>query len=819
MRRSLGLAGGMLLVTGVAHAADQPPPTGPHPRLFLSQEVIDAASANAAVDGTAAQALVERCQETIDHPEYYMDRGGADGDNWPGAAVACAFAWQVTGQQEFLDSAVQYWNVALNDDQTLGDGLGCVVGADAETATTTVRHDTGYPIRWYGPYLALTYDWLHDAPGVDAALLEHTRFCFKAWIDYYTAEGYLRDVPGANYGAGYVAAKTLIAVAEAGEDGATSDAYWNEVVDDVFTTMLIGEGLAGSEDPVGSPAGVLVGGDWAEGWQYGPLSVLEYAFSARALIEHGVPLPEMETWAVELLNNQIYARTPARDGVFSHGDLESDVIYPALSGRVLRAVYGGTTNREVQGAVRMFSAQLELDGGNHPLEAIAEVIGGQAPLVDFNFVERPRSHLTRGTRTLYARSSWGDDAFWSVFMSSPHIVPDHDHVDAGNFVLSRASDHLIVDPSAYGSRSTLPSNAPTVNADTVQGEYKPSQTPWSEAELLWARASQSGVVAARADHANAYNFADTPSDIPFALRDWVFLPEGEVVVLDRVRSNNEAETTILNFHTPSELTLNGELSTATVGASDLAIHTVVLSGGTPTVHAVEVHEDCYDGTCTGGRFATFAYTVEIPGPNALGLHVLDALGSGEDPAVVTSLEGTEVVGAAVYRSMTQNYVVASSARDGAAGDTLSYGVPGTGAARHIVFDAPEDADGNSDVSAAADNGQCVITISAGPTLTGRPLIFQVSGADDGCEVTEDLDVPTSEPPVGGGMLPGTGGSTGAGGSNPGTGGSANPSGGTNGAASSSGESGGCGCIVAPRSNGSQALIGALLSLILLRRRR
>src|ERR1043165_3994402 len=163
-----------------------------------------------------------------------------------------------------------------------GDGAGCVVGASNDAATKTVRHDTGYPMRWYAPFLALTYDWLHDAPGVDAGLLSHTRFCFKAWVDYYTSDGYMHDVPGANYGAGYVAGKTLIAVAEAGEDGATSDGYWTAAVDEVFGKMLVGKGLAGSKGAVGSPAGVMVGGGWAEGWQYGPLSGPESALAARA---------------------------------------------------------------------------------------------------------------------------------------------------------------------------------------------------------------------------------------------------------------------------------------------------------------------------------------------------------------------------------------------------------------------------------------------------------------------------------------------------------------------------------------------------------
>jgi hypothetical protein len=821
-----------------AHAQAVPAPSGPHPRLFLSGEILTGASANAQIEGTAAYSLVQRCQETIDNPEYYMERGGADGDNWPGAAVACAFAWQVTQQQEYLDSAIQYWNIALNDDQTIGDGLGCVVGADAETATTTVRHDTGYPIRWYGPYMALVYDWLHDAPGVDAALLEHSRYCFKAWIDYYTEEGYLHDVAGSNYGAGYVAAKTLIAVAEAGEDGATSDAYWTGAIDDVFGALLVGEGLAGSIDPVGSPAGVLVGGDWIEGWQYGPLSVLEYAFSARALIENGVPLPEMETWAGEIVLNQIYALTPARDGVYSHGDLESDVIHPAPSGRVLRAVYGGTRNEEALGYARFLADSLDLGGGNHPLEAIAEVLGAAATPVDFNAQERPLFRLTRGTRTVYARSSWETDAFWAVFSSAPHLVPDHDHVDAGNFVLSRGADHLIVDAAGYGSRSTLPSNAPTVKADTVQGEYKPSQTAWSEAELLWARGSESGVVAARGDYAKAFNFADTASDIPYALRDWVFLPEGEVVILDRVRSNNETETTLLNFHTPTELTADGAVASATVGSSTVAIHTVALSSGTPSVHAVEVNEDCYDGSCVGGRFATHAYSVEIAGPNALGIHVLDALASDETPADVASIndpgydpdgDNAGVLGAAVFRSSKQNYVVASSAQDGAAGDTLSYSVPGTNAARHVVFDAPEDAAGKSDVTATAVADRCAISITAGSTFTGQPLMFQVSSAADGCAVTEDLQVAPTDAPAGSSTVepPAIGGASNGGstGSNGGAGPTAAGSGAPNGSASApaAGDEAGCGCRVMGCNrlpNHPLAMIGFVIGLCcsLLKRR-
>jgi hypothetical protein len=754
-----------------ARAASSPP-NSPHPRLFLTAARVSVAAADATKAGSAASALVARCQETIDHPEYYEDRGGADGDNWPGAAIACAFAWKVTGEQRYLDSAISYWNTSLNDDQTRGDGQGCVEGASPDAAKLTVTHDTGYPMRWYGPYLAMAYDWLHDAPGVDAALLTHSRFCFKAWVDYYDASGYLHDVPGANYGAGYVAGKTLIAIAEAGEDGATSDAMWQSVVDDMFGKMLVGRGLAGSSTPVGTPAGPLVGGDWSEGWQYGPLSVLEYALAARALSENGAPQPEMDQWASDVGQNYIYAQSPARDAFYSDGDLESDTVYPKPRGRILRTVLGGTTNGEALGFARFMLDTQQPEGGDHPFEAVADAIGAGVTATNFDTAGKPVWYLARGTRRVYARSSFTDkNAPWSVFTSGGNLVPDHDHFDAGNFVLSRGSDYLVVDPSGYGARTTLASNAPTVAASTVTGDYSPSQTPWSDAELLWARGVASGVCAARGDYAKAFNFTDIPSDIPFARREWVFLPEGEVALIDRVRANDASEGTMLNFHTQGPLTLTGDVATASTGSSDLAIHRVALSGGVPEVHSVPAVKDCYTGSCTGGRFDSYAYSVTIPGPKALAVHVLDALPKGAHPATVGSLndapydnggDNAAVLGAAILRDSQQSYVVASSAQDGNAGSTLKYGVPGGSSARHVVFDAPEDTSGKSDVTTAVSGGRCSVTITPGAGYAGRPLMFRTSSAAEGCRVT--VEAQSSTPPAGSGGS-GAGGADNAGGGN------------------------------------------------------
>jgi hypothetical protein len=66
-----------------------------------------ARAANAKTKGTAAVALVSRCQEAIDSPKSYSTRGGSDGDGWPGAAMSCAFAYSITNNASYLTQALK----------------------------------------------------------------------------------------------------------------------------------------------------------------------------------------------------------------------------------------------------------------------------------------------------------------------------------------------------------------------------------------------------------------------------------------------------------------------------------------------------------------------------------------------------------------------------------------------------------------------------------------------------------------------------------------------------------------------------------------
>ena len=544
MRAVAGVIAAWLGLATTAAVAAPPAPRGPHPRIFLTPPTLAALKARARRSDPRVMSAIELCRHAALEPHDFAS-SGYQGDAWSFAASSCGLAWRLTGDWSFAKAGVRLWRALMEDVETVGDKKACVPGRPPQTWQASVWRDTGYAIRFVAPHAALAYDWLYDAPGVDDALRRESHDCFISWIDWYTKTGYLNSQPGANYHAGFVFGKALVAVALAGDDP-RADRLWSEVVDDLFGAQIVGQGLAGGKGtPRAERPGPLVGGDWPEGWQYGPLSVTEYALGARALEEHGVKLPAVDHWASEVALRALYATTPAGDELYPGGDNDATTFFLPNAGAGLLATIAGPGSAEAAGwaaAVLRRFPKLWTTPVFGPLAAAR----GLAPH-DFLESSRPLWYLAPGTSNMYVRSAWNPGAFWAVFTSSRRLVADHQHPDATNFVFMRGHDPLIVDPSPYGCRSSLTANAVTCDSAVVGGDYKPSQTPWSNAVLSFARATRSGVAAARGDFHTAFGIGDVPSDIPFALRDWVFLPEGEIVTIDCVDTGASTRKTYLRF--------------------------------------------------------------------------------------------------------------------------------------------------------------------------------------------------------------------------------------------------------------------------------
>lgn len=715
------------LLTLAAHAA----PSGAHPRLFLDAATKQGLAAQVGVSDSPVERGAARCAAARQNPSEYSD-GGWQGFEFVTTLSGCLASWEASGSSDDLATAFKYFNVLLDDYQQVGDGAG---GDDV------VSHDSGYAMRTFAPYSALAYDWLHDAPGMTDALRSHALERFGAWMSWYEGNGYLPDLAGANYEAGYAFASTLIAIAEAGEAGAAGDAHWATVTDTIWGKDMK-SGLAAG--------GVLEGGDWAEGWQYGPLSVLEHALSMRALADNGVNVPGASAWTDSLVLRFANDLTPVTHQVFAAGDSDNTSPNRDPDNGPLLAAVAGLGSEQAKSWARKLNAELGLKNDNALFDALAAArTGASSALPD----ELPTNHLATGTGNWYLRGNHTPATVWGVFQCTHRLVADHEHNDAGNFVLTRGGDDVVVDPSPYGTVSTLSSNAPAVDTNSLPEGYSPSQGFWGKATKLdWARQSSSGVAAARCDYADQFRRDDVPSDVAHALRDYVLVPDGdsgEVVLIDRVVTGDASRGLHLRVRTPASLALASKRASATLGDSSLAVEEIYASSGTPSVRSMPQGTECEssDHGCDLSRIAAGSeYRIDVAGPNATAVHVVAARAANASAGAHTALSGDGFRGVVIPRaSSSWVSVIANTTPDGSTGSSFAYTAPA--GALHVVVDAPVDANGKSDVTATRDGSNCNVTVTphggSGDGFDGAPLIVAL---DSNCGASDDGTQGTAPPP-------------------------------------------------------------------------
>lgn len=758
-----------MLLAVARPAAAQQEPSGDHPRLWWDAQTVDGLRARASDSQSAVGRAIGRCEDARANPGAYAD-GGWQGLDFSQILGDCLIAWAATESTDHADTAMVYFQVLLDDYQTVGDGAG---GDDV------VTHDAGYAMRSFAPYAAWAYDWLHDYPAMTEELRARARGRFKAWCDWYRESGYHPRDPGANYHAGFVFGATLIAIAQGSEGGADSAELWAFVRDAMW-----GEDMAGAL----AAGGVLVGGDWPEGWQYAPLSVAEYALAGRAMVDHGVEVPGLSEWTASLVTRHVYALTPENDGMFIGGDSSPEDVYRQPSALTLSAAVAGAAPETAREWARaeLAARELEHDGEFWYFHALAEARAGAA--TEFPRGQTATFHVAAGTQTLYARTRWDTQAVWTAVQCLGNYY-DHQFPNAGNFVLTRGGDHLIADPSPYGSLSTLTGNAPTVVSPNLPDNYQPSQGPWAErVGFDWATQTASGVIAARCDYHDTYRFQLEPTDVPYAVRDLVVLPYDDgisaaAIVVDRARTGDAGRPMHLRFRSPLSLSQAGDVVSGSGTGSLLRMTAVGRSGGTAAVRAMPVGE-CWDaarGQCEAARFAGDEYRLELADAAPFAVHVIDAAGANAQLDAAELVEGEGFTTLALQRGDRRFAVVWAPPGAG----QLVYRAPHAYGSTHVVLDAPVGDMGRVDVSAARTGDDCEVTVTpragADGGFSGTPLVMAV---DEDCSVLEDQEQDPFDPPP-----PGADGDT----------------------------SGGCGCRASSPGGAATALL--IISLVALVRRR
>lgn len=637
------------------------------------------------------------------------------GAEWGKMLQACLVAWAATDKPIYAQAAMKFFKALLDDLDAIGDGAG---------GDKSGSRDMGYPIRNLGPYTALAYDWLHDLPEMTPALRQKARERWAAWLGFFAEKGYHPRDPGSNYHAGYLIAATMIAIAQGGEAAEEKGpALWKRVADELW-----GKDMAAAL----KPGGALEGGDWIEGWQYAPLAVAEYSLAARIAKRHGIPVDGITEWLGALLRRHVHALTPS-DRVWAGGDYDDNQnIHAAPSVLTLVAIALGDAAPQDKKWARGELVRLQVSDRDWLLyDALAAV--GDAPALPPR-AQWPTWYHAAATATLYARSSWDADAIWFVAGCAKTDNLDHRGPNAGNFALARGANDLVVDPSPYGSLSTLTSNAPTVLSKHLPANYQPSQGAWgSDVGWAWATKTTSGVVAARCDYSDAYRFQQRPSDVEDAVRDFVLVPtrdgkDATLVVVDRAKTGEAARKMYLRFRVPGELAIDKTgKGTVAVGDSKLTI-----TGSANATRGSTSLKDCFkDGTergkCDAARVPVTDYRVEIDGPSPRAVHVLEATAKAGN-AAHKAIDGDGWQG--VHIQGTHPAVVVWPKE---ASKALTYRAPRAAGMTHVVLDAPALA-GKATVVAKADGDACAVTVTPGGVTAAAPVLVTL---DDKCAIAAD----------------------------------------------------------------------------------
>jgi hypothetical protein len=709
----------VLLATRVTWAAP-PEPSGPHPRIVLDAKLRAEWKASLDKGRGPLVGAVTLCDD--DRNNHDHDGSGYKGSEWAKMLQACLVAWAATDKPEYAAASIKYFTALLDDLEKIGDGKG------GDNATS---NDSGYPIRNLAPYTAVAYDWLHDAPGMTPQLRARARQRWAAWLGWFKDKGYHPRDPGSNYHAGYLLAATLIAVAQGGEAAEErGPALWKRVADEMW-----GKDMAAAL----SSGGVLDGGDWNEGWQYGPLSVAEYALAARVGKANGLPIAGIAPWLSSVLRRHIYALTPT-DRLWAGGDLEDEHAYMAPQVLVLAAIAIGDAGPDDKKWAKGELSRLKLTDKDWLLYDALATVGDPPARVPRE--AWPTWYQATATATVFSRTAWDDHAIWFVAACAQTAGLDHRGPNAGNFVLSRGDADLIVDPSPYGSLSTLTGNAPTVVSRHLPPNYIPSQGAWSQDNAwVWATKTRGGVVAARCNYADSYRFQDRKADIDEALRDFVLLPspdghDASLVVLDRAATGDAAGKMYLRFRVPAELAIDAAgTGTATIKDARLAI-----TGGRGATVGKTALKDCFQpgtprGNCDAARFPVTDYRVELPGPTPRALHVIDATAAGA-AAKHAPIAGDGWSGVQLESPRAAVVVWPTKANS-----TFTYRAPKAkpGAPiTHVVLDAPATS-GKASVTAKPDGDACAVTVAPGGALSATPVIVTL---DEACAVTADPEAPS-----------------------------------------------------------------------------
>lgn len=505
----------MVFITSVASAAT-------HPRVLINSTIKTQLEAKAAANTTEWQALKAWCDT-----ELGANNGaGYQGEEWYKAVTNYGMCFQATGDQDYGNEGVIYLKALLRDKNNIGDGLG---------GATAIQTDSGWVARTFGSGVAIGRDWLDGATDLTGAIITECGNRLDDWITWYGTSGYGRSTPEDNYHAGYFA--MVMFAGYSLEDDATDAATWRTQAETMWDDNIV---------PLLN--GGLDGGDWAEGWNYGPWAVREYLqYPQLIYTATGSTAKWSDTnYNTDLLYGMIHMLHPSRGYVSDDGSWSGSYKGNPNPTNATYLIAAGNLSAEQKSLAKWYATNLAWNPyPPHKWEAFLWADSTVSAVTPTASNMNGLSLLMAGTGRVLARSAdWSnvDATFvdFSANTSPPNDIAEGE-MNAGEFKISSRGELLIVDSDTWEYTSNFG------NVMLVEGShtYEPNQEWWRIVETSNYDDGGDYVYAKVTGLETAYdgNNGSSPSLSSYR-REMLFLRPDITIIVDTVVPTSQATNTI-----------------------------------------------------------------------------------------------------------------------------------------------------------------------------------------------------------------------------------------------------------------------------------
>ncbi len=677
---------------------ENPPGPWPHPRVMLSPQRLDKLKSVAKDDNPAFVRLREGCDAAVKE----KIESGYEAEDWGHAAADLALCALLTGKEAYAKASVQYALALVDDKEKVGDKKG---------GDGIVKHNDGYSIRNRGVFPALVYDWLHENPALTADAKKKIVARVYTFLKWYRKDGYRNGDAVGNHYMGHFATAAVAGPAFAGDDPKGAELrgiarkMWKEEVVPAFTKKM-------------------VGGDFAEGWQYARTIAPSIAFhvDSESRAPGGNPrIADELPWLRETIAFQAHALHPDGGTMYDNADWNHKPARPSPG--PFQALSLALPDQESQ--KRALSLARLTRKPDDPLWHWLETLADDPSRPEDDPRKGTPSHFAKGTGTLLARTDWSKQASWVSLTSSP-FYEDHQHLDQGHFEVVRGQDLLIIDPGDYDSYSTMSHNSILVDDSKELMRKTPNQSIYGASTGMPRFEDGQKYVYGMASFGSAYdNDPDEkkPSAVPRAEREFFFSRgafsirspgASRLVVYDRVTVHKANYGVTWTGHAGAQPKGSGGSVRIDVGSSSAQLTSLlpaqsafkVLKEPTIKTDDIFMKNDPAEGipgirlettSAKGTTERRFLHTV-----------VVGAAGDALPPSEAVAGEGAE--GARIDNEV---YVFAQAAPQSAP-QRIAYLAPSGPTAHFVIGLAPG---GKYAVSAAQQGALCKVTVAPGGTST------------------------------------------------------------------------------------------------------